>query len=57
MLELMQDGEARHELAATGQAEVLKAFDENTMIENITNFLQHTVDYWDDHKSAIEGVA
>jgi len=57
MLELMQDGAARQELAATGQSEVVRAFDEETMIGKIREFLVHTVDYWDDHKSAIEGVA
>jgi glycogen(starch) synthase len=57
MLELMQDGAARQELAATGQAEVARAFDEETMFNNIHDFLQHTVDYWVDHRSAIEGVS
>lgn len=57
MLELMQDGNARHELASTGQAEVIEAFDEATMFDKIHDFLDHTIDYWPDHKAAIEGVA
>lgn len=56
MLELIQDGESRYALAANGQSEVLRAFDEAVMLENIETFLNHTSTYWEDHKSAVEGL-
>ena len=56
MLELIQDGEARFALAAKGQSEVLRAFDEAVMLDRIEAFLSHTATYWEDHKAAVEGL-
>lgn len=53
MLELIQDGESRHELAANGQSQVLRAFDEADMFERVDRFLQDTANGWEEHKAAV----
>ncbi|MGB0580087.1 MAG: glycosyltransferase family 4 protein [Limisphaerales bacterium] len=53
MLELIQDGASRFELAANGQSQVLRAFDELDMFDRVERFLQDTASGWDEHKAAV----
>ena len=54
MLEMIQDGESRHALACNGQSDVLRTYDEATMLDQLETFLEQTVAYWPDHLKAVE---
>ena len=53
MLEMIQDGESRHALACNGQSDVLRTYDEATMLDQLETFLEQTVAYWPDHLKAV----
>lgn len=53
MLELIQDGQSRFELAANAQSQVLRTFDELDMFDRVECFLKETASGWDQHKEAV----